>query len=143
MSRRPRFAAIFQKPVADFFLPALAASIVLAIAIFAPSSLLGTGSFASYGYGYGAGPPCTNATLLAAPPSPQAPGTAVTLTGGATCPAPGEFRFWILPPGGVWTILRDYSPTTTYSWDTTGRALGSYGLEVDARNQGSTNTYET
>jgi hypothetical protein len=80
--------------------------------------------------------PCTAASLSSNKASPQAPGTIVVLTGGASCPGPVEYRFWV-GQGGRWTIVQDYSASNTFSWDTTGRAQGAYGLEVDVRNRGS------
>jgi hypothetical protein len=43
---------------------------------------------------------------------------------------------------GHWSIVQDYSATSTYSWSTANLAAGTYGLEVDVRNQGSTLAYE-
>jgi spore germination protein YaaH/P2-related tail formation protein len=87
--------------------------------------------------------PCTAAALTAAPASPQRPGTAIVLTGSATCLGTPQYRFWVRPPGGAWAIAQDYGPPATFSWNTTGKPSGAYGLEVDVRNQGSTATYET
>jgi hypothetical protein len=39
-------------------------------------------------------------------------------------------------------VQQDYSPTATFSWNTSGLATGTYGFEVDARNQGSTAPYD-
>ncbi|HEY3195380.1 MAG TPA: hypothetical protein VGK42_09115, partial [Candidatus Dormibacteraeota bacterium] len=52
-------------------------------------------------------------------------------------------RFWVKAPGGTWTIVQDYSSASTYRWNTTGLPAGTYGLEVDVRDQGSTAVYET
>jgi hypothetical protein len=84
---------------------------------------------------------CTAAHLATDKTSPQPHGTAVMLTGSATCPGTAEYRFWVRAPGGIWTIVQDYSPTATFAW--TGMAAGTYGLEVDVRDQGSGVTYET
>ncbi|HEV2035634.1 MAG TPA: glycosyl hydrolase family 18 protein [Candidatus Dormibacteraeota bacterium] len=86
---------------------------------------------------------CSGAKLTVDKASPQPPGTTVVLTGSATCSGTPQYRFWIRPPGGSWTIVQDYSGTATYSWNTTGQSAGTYGLEVDVRNQGSTATYDT
>jgi N-acetylmuramoyl-L-alanine amidase len=74
--------------------------------------------------------------------SPQAPGTTILLTGSATCGGTPEYRFWVGHNGG-WTIVKDFSASNTFSWNTTGKLQGTYGLEVDVRNQGSTTPYET
>jgi photosystem II stability/assembly factor-like uncharacterized protein len=85
---------------------------------------------------------CTAVTLGAAPSSPSAPGTTVVFTGTATCPGTATYRFWIRPPGGSWTIKQNYSTSNTFTWNTTGLPAGTYGVEVDVRNQGSTVSYE-
>jgi hypothetical protein len=67
----------------------------------------------------------------------------VVLSGSATCAGSPEYRFWVRDLSGRWSIVRDFSSTSTYSWSTTGLAPGSYGLEVDVRNQSSAAAYET
>ena len=45
------------------------------------------------------------------------PGSKVTFNFGATC-AIGEtpeYRFWVLYPGGGWTIVQDYSTATSFA----------------------------
>ncbi|HEV2035688.1 MAG TPA: glycosyl hydrolase family 18 protein [Candidatus Dormibacteraeota bacterium] len=86
---------------------------------------------------------CSAATLSANPASPQAAGTPIVLTGGATCLGTPEFRFWIKPPGGSWTVVRAYSGSSTFTWTTTGLAPGPYSVEVDVRNQGANADHET
>jgi hypothetical protein len=88
-------------------------------------------------------PPCTSASLTTDKPSPHVHGTTVVLTGSATCAGAPEYRFWVRDLNGRWTIVKDYSSANTFSWNTTSLGPGTYGLEVDVRNQGSTTTYET
>ena len=83
---------------------------------------------------------CTAAWLSANPASPQPHGTAVTLTGSATCLGTPTYRFWVRAPGGSWQIVRDYSTTATFVW--TPATAGTYSLEIDVRDQGATATYE-
>ncbi len=85
---------------------------------------------------------CASAALSLDHSSPQRPGVAIALTGTATCPGTAQYRFWVQPPGGAWGIVQDYGATNIYSWNTTGKAVGTYGLELDVRNQGATGTYE-
>src|SRR6185295_3813642 len=66
----------------------------------------------------------------------------VTISAGATCPGTKTYRFWIKTPNGLWTIVRDYSTTSTYAWNATGLAAGAYVLYVHVRDQGSTEDYE-
>ena len=86
---------------------------------------------------------CTGATLTPNPTAPQQPGATITLTGSAACAGTPEYRFWIRPPGGLWSVAQAYGPSSTYSWNTTGKAIGFYGLEVDVRDVGATSSYET
>jgi len=87
-------------------------------------------------------PTCTAVTFSASPASPQSVGVSVTLTGAATgCPNP-VYQFWIQPPGGAWSVLRDYSSTATSTWNTTGLATGTYLFDVYAKQSGSTASYE-
>jgi len=86
---------------------------------------------------------CTAARLTTNLPSPQPHGTAIVLTGSATCLGTAQYRFWVRAPGGSWTIVQDYSSASTFTWSTTGQAAATYALEVDVRDQGSTATYET
>ena len=86
--------------------------------------------------------PCTVATLTPDHPSPQTPGTVIALNANATCTGTPQYRFWIRPPGGTWTVVQDYGSSSSYGWNTSGKAAGSYGLEVDIRDQGSSASYE-
>jgi hypothetical protein len=64
-------------------------------------------------------------------------GTTVTITGAATgCPNP-RYEFFVLPPGGSWTLLQGYSASPILTWSTGGRAAGSYRFSVWARDAGS------
>src|SRR5207245_641965 len=84
---------------------------------------------------------CSSVTATASPASPQAPGTSVTFTGSASgCPNP-LYQFWILTPGSsTWTIAKAYSTSTTFNWNTTGKAAGTYRFSVWARDSGSAGT---
>jgi len=84
---------------------------------------------------------CTAATLSTATSSPQAPGATITFNAAATgCPG-AQFRFWMIPHGGVWTMQRDYG-AASWTWNTTGLTPGVYELGVWARQPGSTNAYD-
>jgi hypothetical protein len=86
---------------------------------------------------------CSNAAISADHTSPQIPGTSVTFTGSAFCAGTPEYRFWTSPPTGGWTVTQPYSASPTTTWNTTGLGLGTYRLEVDARNLGSSVSYDT
>jgi hypothetical protein len=80
---------------------------------------------------------CASATLSAAPTSPQPVGTPVTLSATSSgCSAP-QYRFWLHPPNGSWTIVQDYSSSATYNWNTSGLAPGAYVVEVDVHATGA------
>ena len=84
---------------------------------------------------------CTTTSFTAVPASPQAAGTPVTFTATASgCTTP-QFKYWILPPGGSWTVARDWGPAV-FAWTTTGLAAGTYRVTVYARATGSTADYE-
>jgi hypothetical protein len=84
---------------------------------------------------------CTAATISTATTPPQPPGTSIPFTATATrCPG-AQFRFWMLPPGGSWTMQQDYG-AGAWTWNTTGLALGTYQLGVWARQPGSTSSYD-
>ena len=81
-----------------------------------------------------------SAALAASPPNTAARGTQVALSASASCPGTATYRFWVRPPGGAWQIARDYSLDNSFSWKPV--APGSYGLEVDVRDQGGADSYE-
>jgi len=86
--------------------------------------------------------PCKSVSASAVPPSSANKGTTVTFTASASgCPNP-LYEFWILPPGGTWTVGRSYSSSATYSWTTTGLASGTYRYSVWARDASSSATYD-
>jgi hypothetical protein len=94
-------------------------------------------------YAIQTGAACTAVTWNApSPASPQAPGTQVTLSGtAATCPNP-QYQFYILPPGGSWTLLRAYSSNASVVWNTGGAATGTYQFDIWVRQLGSAASYE-
>jgi hypothetical protein len=59
----------------------------------------------------------------------------------SVCPTP-QYRFWVLPPGGRWTVAQDYGSSSTFSWNTSGLAFGAYQIEADVRGQGSAVSYD-
>src|SRR5256885_3221785 len=85
---------------------------------------------------------CTGTVLTESLTSPQVPGSKIALSATSTCPGTAQYRFWMQKPGAAWGVVQNYGSLATYSWDTTGFALGDYGVEVDVRNVGSTAGYE-
>lgn len=90
------------------------------------------------------GGPCTAATLDASPVSPQTAGTAVTLTGAATCPSgtTAEYRFVVRGPDMVWRQAQAWSTGLTYAWDTTSAQDGRYTYYFYVRDQGTATPYD-
>jgi cell wall-associated protease len=84
--------------------------------------------------------PCASVTASAVPVSTAARGTTVVITGNASgCPN-ALYEFWILAPGGTWTVAQGYSTSATFNWTTTGLAAGTYRFSVwvrDASSSGS------
>jgi len=84
-------------------------------------------------------PATTGVTLTPSPASPQTVGATVVFTAaGSGGTGNYEYQFWVLPPGGTWTSVRDYSSTATWSWNTTGGIAGTYQICVWARTAGTT-----
>src|SRR2546427_781378 len=87
-------------------------------------------------------PVCTSVSESATPASPQSPGPTVAFTASATgCPNP-TYQFWLLPPGGGWSVTQAYSSSNTWNWSTSGVATGTYTLDVYARDASSTAAYD-
>ncbi len=85
---------------------------------------------------------CTAASVSTATASPQAAGAGITFTATATgCPSP-QYRFWLLPPGGAWTMKQDYG-AGSWNWNTTSLAAGTYEIGAWARQTGSASSYDT
>ncbi len=89
--------------------------------------------------------PCTSATATFSPPSGVAHGTGaiVTITASsAGCPNP-VYQLWMKPSGSsTWQLLRGYSSTTTYSWNTKGAPAGTETFGVWARDGSSPAAYD-
>jgi hypothetical protein len=84
---------------------------------------------------------CSAAHLSIGASSPQPVGSAIALSATATCPATTQYRF-LVGQGGTWTVAQAYGSSSTFTWSTAGKTAGTYTLEVDVRNQGSTLGYE-
>jgi hypothetical protein len=87
---------------------------------------------------------CASSGLAASPPSPQARGTMVTLTGSSTgCNNP-RYRFWIYTHVRPhWSSFGPYSASNTKVWNTTGYAPGTYKIGVWVRNSNSTHSLDS
>jgi hypothetical protein len=84
--------------------------------------------------------PCSAVSASYSPASPQPSATPVTITASASgCPdANPLYQFWMLAPGASsWQIARPYSTNAVFTWNTTGRAAGTYRVTVWARDANS------
>jgi len=83
---------------------------------------------------------CSGLQVTVSPASPAASGTTVTVTAQASgCPDPNpQYQFWVLPPGGTaYQLVQAYSTSSTFTWNTTGLAAGSYRFSVWVRDTNS------
>jgi len=82
---------------------------------------------------------CAAVTLATSPASPARSGTSVTLTASASgCPN-AVYQFWISTPGsGGWQMVQAYSSSGTFTWSTSGKPAGVYGISVWVRDASST-----
>ena len=85
---------------------------------------------------------CTSASLATSTTSPQAAGLSIVYGATATGCPDAQYRFWLLRPGGAWTMQRDYGAAPSWTWNTNGLAPGTYQLGVWARQAGSRNAYD-
>ena len=58
----------------------------------------------------------------------------------STCLSP-QYEYWVLPPGGSWTIMQSWNTASTFSWDPA--ANGTYQLAVWTKDATSTATFDT
>jgi len=90
---------------------------------------------------------CTGITASASPVGPSPAGTQVTVTATpATCASgeTAEYRFlWFRDGTSAYGFIRDFGPSLTAVWDTTGLASGKYYIVAYARHVGYAYTYES
>jgi hypothetical protein len=84
---------------------------------------------------------CAGATLTSDKASPQPHGTTITFTGAATSCSQPQFIFYVQMPNGAWYVARTYGGPT-FVWSTTGLAAGVYHVNVWARQNGSSASYQ-
>lgn len=75
---------------------------------------------------------------------PAAPGTSITWTAAASggTAGPLQYQFWRYS-GGRWTMVQDYSASTTYPWTPTTADIGDHAIQVWVRSAGTTAAYES
>jgi hypothetical protein len=87
---------------------------------------------------------CAGVTITANPGSPQAAGTPITFTASTSpgCTSP-RYELWVQLPGGAWRLLRSYATSATFTWDSTGAAVGDHHFAVWTVADGSINVYDS
>jgi uncharacterized protein YkwD len=103
-----------------------------------------TNAYDAYGFttfAIGAGN-CISAGLAPNLATPQAPGATVILTASSNTCAGALYQFWLLPPGGGWTVQQPYNASTTWSWNTSGQPLGTYQVGVWSKASTSSANYD-
>jgi hypothetical protein len=88
-------------------------------------------------------PPATGGALAALPATSQVVGTPVDFSAsGEGGSGTYEYQYFWRSASGVWTSAGPYSTTSTWHWDTTGLAPGTYYVQVYIRSAGSPAKYE-
>ena len=80
-----------------------------------------------------------HASTLVIPPAP--PGSQVAWTASSLGCTNPEYRFYVLAPGGTWTLKRGYG-AASWTWNTTGLPAGAYQIGIWARQIGSSHAYD-
>lgn len=116
----------------------------LCLAWAAVLTLLGCGVSPGERVGQTAEAVCSTAAVSASSSTATA-GTMVTWTATAGCDSGDvpEYQFWLQPPGADWGIVQAYSPSSSYAWDTTGLADGSYNVGLWVLATGSAAPYDS
>lgn len=82
--------------------------------------------------------PVSAVTLSATPASPQTRGSKITFKASASGGvSPYQYRFIIKNSSGTTVASQGYGSSAKYIWVTSGMAVGTYTVEVDARSNGS------
>lgn len=92
----------------------------------------------SYVVGPGGG--CVAKSISSSVAQPQPVGASVTFTAQQTG-CTGQYQFWLLPPGGSWTVVRSYAASASWTWNTAGASPGVYEVGVWAGSSASPSTY--
>jgi hypothetical protein len=86
-------------------------------------------------------PKVSSVSVAADKASPQRPSTTITWTAAAAGgQAPYQYQ-WAIFDGAVWTTVRDWSTSSTFSW-TPATANGAYVVAVRARSAWNSGTRE-
>jgi len=93
-------------------------------------------------------PSCPSVTATSSPASPAVHGTGVIVTitavpVGCTNANP-QYEFWMLAQGSTrWQLLRGYSTSATYDWNTSGAPPGTEQFGVWIKDSASSAPYDS
>ncbi|HET7420395.1 MAG TPA: hypothetical protein VFL27_08440 [Candidatus Dormibacteraeota bacterium] len=86
---------------------------------------------------------CTSASVTASSSSVSGGGSITFTASAAGCSSP-VFEFWLQDPGGGYHLMQGFASSSTWTWNTSGWAPGTYHVIVWANQQGAdTSTWET
>jgi alpha-tubulin suppressor-like RCC1 family protein len=88
------------------------------------------------------GQPCTAATISGNPPSPATPNANAQINATAATCGSARYEFWMLPPGGSYTLVQAFSPSSSYHFDTTQVPAGTYAFTVRVKDASSPRAYD-
>jgi len=83
-------------------------------------------------------------TVSADRSTPQPVGSQITFSAAASGGS-GNYEYYFTyrnPETGTWSVGQAYSSNASWTWNTTGLPVGTYTIQVWARNSGSTASYE-
>jgi len=85
--------------------------------------------------------PCTAAGVAFTPASSAKAGTTVSITASSSGCAGALYQFEMLAPGSqTWQVVRAYSSSATFAWNTSGAPTGGYRFIVKVRNTSGVGT---
>ena len=89
-------------------------------------------------------PACKSVSVAPSMTSPQNVGVTFNLVATAAgCPNLNpKFRFYLRNPAGVWSIVRDFTTSDTFSWNTSTYKAGTYLIGVWAKDAQSNKSYD-
>ncbi|MDX6257300.1 MAG: hypothetical protein QOJ11_3634, partial [Frankiales bacterium] len=89
-------------------------------------------------------PSCSSVSVTPDVTSPKPVGTVVTLNAAAAgCPDPNpSYRFYLRSTTGVWSIVKDFSLSSSFAWDTKSYAPGTYLIGVWVKDAKGGFTYD-
>jgi hypothetical protein len=129
---------LIQKLRSRGLVPAALVTFALAAALLAPNVGAALRPFLTTAY------PCTSVSITAAPTSPSVSGTTITVTASGVCPtAAPNYQFYAKWAGtSTWILQQAYSPSNTWTWNSTGAPAGTETFGVWVRDTTSSAAFD-